>query len=824
MTSYNGWQVTSQTKPLGVFWDIENCSVPTGKSAISVCDKIRKQDFFRDHRETLFAVVCDATKESKTILEELDKAQVDIIHVASNRKNAADDKLKQLMRRFADLHRDGSRIVLISGDMDFAADIADFKRRMCLSVILLHNSNASESLILAASQVYNFYDILATLPVKRDSSTIVVQDEIIVSNLPSISDCSESSILRILNKLASQFDGSVTAVHGVNGNAVLKFPSSEQAKLFKNKFLHFKIEERPINIHFVNKTFKSSFNRCRAKSFSQSPEPSSSMRQRTRSESSKRIVVNTEDNNVACVSSQDSLLVYGSDEDCLRQPQPIVEDLPSSFNHLSVSDKINQRRRKSQRNPSGSSLGHTSGEEELRHKRLQKKTHSKIRSKLKLKSRKKSEATHQFLNRRDVNENRREEGIDEDMNFSENVEAEDKPAKLATIAQNLTLIIDTQLVRLDLIGHLYKERYQADLINQLRYNGIHSLPNFINEICKDLTTINFNMVPHIVSRKGEFVQNYLKRVNDVLYNLQRGNDYCPVPVPIFEHEYRDTHGIGAFLDLDFAARECNGIRKTQRSVNREFLELSILFMLGNEIVEVLNKKGGIVSLSHFLDTYRSVTGKNLDPANHGFDNIENLLKELDMFVKVAGKKKSVVLQSISNQSIHRRNRGTDEAEVDFNFARPDILEPTEPQNRSSINCINSSSRLDNLTRGLHPTVSPALRSLRQEHLFKSRKLRLTSFVNTRTQTWHGDSGEDNFVVESLNGDQDILNIENDGDVLADDIHLSTGDPADIITIEETASEDESPATDSNSNNQAVISSSRGRRKSRLAANFPSSNI
>ena len=40
--------------------------------------------------------------------------------------------------RFADLHRDGSRIVLISGDMDFAADIADFKRRMFLSVILLH--------------------------------------------------------------------------------------------------------------------------------------------------------------------------------------------------------------------------------------------------------------------------------------------------------------------------------------------------------------------------------------------------------------------------------------------------------------------------------------------------------------------------------------------------------------------------------------------------------------------------------------------------------------------------------------------------------------
>ena len=52
--------------------------------------------------------------------------------------------------------------------MDFAADIAKFKRIMCLSVILLHNSYvyASESLILAASQAHNFYDIISTLPMK----------------------------------------------------------------------------------------------------------------------------------------------------------------------------------------------------------------------------------------------------------------------------------------------------------------------------------------------------------------------------------------------------------------------------------------------------------------------------------------------------------------------------------------------------------------------------------------------------------------------------------------------------------------------------------
>lgn len=163
-----GAEAAAAPRPLGVFWDIENCAVPSGKSAISVCDKIRRQEFFRGHREIQvslagrgrrktpfnllerlaensqdltnelqFAVVCDATKESRVVLEELDKAQVDIFHVAANRKNAADDKLKQIMRRFADIHRDGARIVLISGDMDFAADIADFKG-------LCSNSNGSE--------------------------------------------------------------------------------------------------------------------------------------------------------------------------------------------------------------------------------------------------------------------------------------------------------------------------------------------------------------------------------------------------------------------------------------------------------------------------------------------------------------------------------------------------------------------------------------------------------------------------------------------------------------------------------------------------------
>ena len=63
-----------QHGPLGVFWDIENCDVPSGKSAMSICAKIREQEFFSGFSEMQFTVVCDVIKftersRSTTILE-----------------------------------------------------------------------------------------------------------------------------------------------------------------------------------------------------------------------------------------------------------------------------------------------------------------------------------------------------------------------------------------------------------------------------------------------------------------------------------------------------------------------------------------------------------------------------------------------------------------------------------------------------------------------------------------------------------------------------------------------------------------------------------
>ena len=61
--------------PIGVFWDIENCHVPKGKSALHFVSKIRNE-FFVGHAEAEFMCVCDTKKECPDTIQELQDAQV----------------------------------------------------------------------------------------------------------------------------------------------------------------------------------------------------------------------------------------------------------------------------------------------------------------------------------------------------------------------------------------------------------------------------------------------------------------------------------------------------------------------------------------------------------------------------------------------------------------------------------------------------------------------------------------------------------------------------------------------------------------------------
>ncbi|XP_064094347.1 meiosis regulator and mRNA stability factor 1-like [Macrobrachium nipponense] len=221
----------SKLPPIGVFWDIENCQVPRGLSATHVVQAIRSR-FFNGQREAEFMCVCDTLKEHINILEELNDAQVNIVHVGSTVKNAADDKLLQSMRRFADIHGHGATIVLISGDSNFATELYDLRYRKNLRVVLVHNAHAQDSLKLCAHETALFSEVTQELPQRSTKAKPTnLRRSIVVYNLPE--GVEDTAVRRRLSMLSANCGGKVGRVR--NGRAIITFQTPELASRAKKR-------------------------------------------------------------------------------------------------------------------------------------------------------------------------------------------------------------------------------------------------------------------------------------------------------------------------------------------------------------------------------------------------------------------------------------------------------------------------------------------------------------------------------------------------------------------------------------------------------------
>ncbi|XP_018577487.1 meiosis regulator and mRNA stability factor 1 [Anoplophora glabripennis] len=212
--------------PLGIYWDIENCHVPKGKSASDVVQKIREV-FLENYRESEFVVVCDVKKETPQIIQELHDSQVNLIHVSSTSKNAADEKLRQSLRRFAEVHSAPSGIVLISGDINFAADLSDLRYRKKIRVILVHNVNVAEALILCANEHHSFTELMKNLPESRTKVNSYSPALLTVSNLPL--KLETKRIRSRLRKLVENCGGKILNISSEDGIATIRFGNVDTA-------------------------------------------------------------------------------------------------------------------------------------------------------------------------------------------------------------------------------------------------------------------------------------------------------------------------------------------------------------------------------------------------------------------------------------------------------------------------------------------------------------------------------------------------------------------------------------------------------------------
>lgn len=210
--------------PIGVFWDIENCQVPRGKSATALVGRIREL-FFGGHVEAEFLCVCDIRKELPEVVHELNLAQVTVVHINAVSKNAADDKLKQCMRRFVDIHGSPATLVLISGDVNFSTDLSDFRHRRQIRVLLLHGGSAPEALTACAHDSYSFVELASELPFRTSRRDEVHCLELMVTNLPVAK--SPRKVKSRLKQLSENCGGRVSSISGAT--AVLKYPTTNAA-------------------------------------------------------------------------------------------------------------------------------------------------------------------------------------------------------------------------------------------------------------------------------------------------------------------------------------------------------------------------------------------------------------------------------------------------------------------------------------------------------------------------------------------------------------------------------------------------------------------
>ena len=73
--------------------------VPVNSRHVQVKPSKRiREKMFHSLREVEFMCACDTSRENKAVTDELNSAQVTVVHIKGTAKNAADCKLRQSIR------------------------------------------------------------------------------------------------------------------------------------------------------------------------------------------------------------------------------------------------------------------------------------------------------------------------------------------------------------------------------------------------------------------------------------------------------------------------------------------------------------------------------------------------------------------------------------------------------------------------------------------------------------------------------------------------------------------------------------------------------
>ncbi|CAG2117682.1 unnamed protein product, partial [Medioppia subpectinata] len=199
--------------------------VPTDRSAIQLVERIRRLCFERKYRESEFLVVCDTYKTNPKLLNDLNAAQVTVIHVNGMAKNAADDKLRQQIQRFVDLIGNASAVVMLTDDVNFAPVLSDLRNRRGVEINLIQRQ-AGAALKTSANFVLNFVDFCKDLDLQQKFQT--KEFKVLIKGLPT--NRRSVDIVKRLQQMVTNCGGRKVATNPSKGEATIQFACADDAR------------------------------------------------------------------------------------------------------------------------------------------------------------------------------------------------------------------------------------------------------------------------------------------------------------------------------------------------------------------------------------------------------------------------------------------------------------------------------------------------------------------------------------------------------------------------------------------------------------------
>ena len=156
----------------------------------------------------------------------LSLSQVTIVHVNAIAKNAADDKLRQSLRKFANTYAPPATVVLVSGDINFSPELNDLNHVHNFRIVLLHNLQATEALKVCAHSTLLFDEFVSDVETYR-RTVAPSPTTVLVRGLPSIDP---GRLRSRLSRLADNCGGKVIDVSRPPGTARVLFKSQDVAR------------------------------------------------------------------------------------------------------------------------------------------------------------------------------------------------------------------------------------------------------------------------------------------------------------------------------------------------------------------------------------------------------------------------------------------------------------------------------------------------------------------------------------------------------------------------------------------------------------------